>query len=356
MISRELEVCLSCIRNRFHEVKSHIESVHTRIRKRFGLPPLPPRDRGGIKCNICFRQCQIGDQGVSYCGLRRNVQGQLKGANEEKGNLSWYKDSLPTNCVGNWVCPGGTGCGYPQWAYRDGPEYGYKNLAVFYHGCSFHCLFCQNWHHFEMAIKSARVSTYDLASAVDHQTSCICYFGGDPTPQIQHSLETSRIVLENNRGRILRICWETNGSMHPHKLKEMIEIALISGGCIKFDLKTASEELSFALSGGSNKRSWDNFYYAASRMKERPVPPLIIASTPLIPGYIDTEEIYQIARRISSCHPEIPYSLLGFHPDFFFTDLPPTSKEHAYKCEQKALEAGLRKVKIGNLHVLGNDY
>jgi hypothetical protein len=33
------------------------------------------------------------------------------------GNLSWYKDPLPTNCVGDWVCAGGTGAGFPRHAH-----------------------------------------------------------------------------------------------------------------------------------------------------------------------------------------------------------------------------------------------
>jgi hypothetical protein len=59
------------------------------------------------------------------------VNGRLVGGAPTRGNLSWYFDPLPTNCVADWVCPAGTGVGFPQWACRDGPEYGYKNLAVF---------------------------------------------------------------------------------------------------------------------------------------------------------------------------------------------------------------------------------
>jgi len=63
----------------------------------------------------------------------------------DAGKLSWYHDPLPTNCVGDWVCAGGTGAGFPDYANCPGPERGYKNLAVFFHACSFNCLYCQNW-------------------------------------------------------------------------------------------------------------------------------------------------------------------------------------------------------------------
>jgi pyruvate formate lyase activating enzyme len=75
-----------------------------------------------------------------------NDGGQLAGVNSKQGKLSWYHDPLPTNCVADWVCSAGTGAGYPKYAHCPGPEYGYDNLAIFFHGCSFNCLYCQNWH------------------------------------------------------------------------------------------------------------------------------------------------------------------------------------------------------------------
>jgi pyruvate formate lyase activating enzyme len=196
------------------------------------------------------------------------------GATAEKGNVSWYYDPLPTNCVADWVCPGGTGEGYPEFAYCNGPEYGYKNLAVFYQACSFDCLFCQNWHYRSLALREANVTASMLADAVDERTSCICYFGGDPTPQLPHSIHVARLALQKNKGRILRICWETNGSMHPDLLKEAADIALNSGGCIKFDLKAWSEEVHLALCGVSNRRTKENFQllaeYTRKSLKKSP--------------------------------------------------------------------------------------
>jgi pyruvate formate lyase activating enzyme len=290
--------------------------------------------------------------GRSYCGLRRNEENKLRGATADKANVSWYHDLLPTNCVADWVCPGGTGAGYPQFAYRDGPEYGYKNLAVFYQACSFDCLFCQNWHYRDLALQESNITAATLADAVDEQTSCICYFGGDPTPQLPHSIRVARLALQNNKGRILRICWETNGSMHPALVKQAAEISLDSGGCIKFDLKAWSEELHIALCGMSNKRTLENFHLLVEYSLKRPSPPFLIASTLLVPGYVDEQEISDIASFISSLNPDIPYSLLAFAPQFMMQDLPTTSRHHALECLAAAKAQGLRRVRIGNVHLL----
>ncbi len=329
-----------------------IEKAHFEAREAFGLPTRVPRDERGVACHICVNECRIPEGGRGFCGLRTSRDGRLIGATVGRGNVSWYYDPLPTNCVADWVCPGGTGAGYPDFAYRPGPEYGYKNLAVFYQACSFDCLFCQNWHYRAQAKSEAWVSPSQLAAQVDERTSCICYFGGDPTPQLPHSIRASQMALERNKGRILRICWETNGSMHPALLKRMAEISLSSGGCIKFDLKAWREELNIALCGVSNRRTMENFRLLSKYIERRPSPPFLVASTLLVPGYVEVEEVSKIARFISSLSRDIPYSLLAFHPQFLMSDLPTTSKRQAQECLEAAKGEGLKRVRIGNIHLL----
>ncbi len=356
LIAQCLSLCLDCVRQSFKEVNPIINEAHYEARKAFNLPGQPPKNSQGVICHLCVNECQLLEGEKSYCGLRTVKNGKLFGVTAERGNLSWYYDPLPTNCVADWVCPGGTGSGYPDYAYSPGPEYGYKNLAVFYQACSFDCLFCQNWQYRLATNYPNWVSATRLAEVVDEKTACICYFGGDPSPQLPHALRVSRLALERNKGRILRICWETNGSMHPALLKQAAELSLNSGGCIKFDLKAWNKELHLALCGISNERTLENFQFLAQYIKKRPQPPFLIASTLLIPGYIDKEEVFNIARFIAALDPNIPYSLLAFHPDFLMTDLPTTSLRHAEECLEAARSAGLVKVRLGNVHLLRNNY
>ena len=356
LISQALGLCLDCIRGDFARVLPLIEKAHGAARRPFNLPEQPPRGVVGLECHICANECRIPPDGRGYCGLRTNRGNKRSGASARKGNVSWYYDALPTNCVADWVCPGGTGAGYPRFAYSRGAEYGYKNLAVFYQACSFDCLFCQNWHYRSLATGESRVDAAELAEAVDEHTACICFFGGDPTPQLPHAIRASRLALENNKGRILRICWESNGAMHPALLRQAAELSFHSGGCIKFDLKAWSEELHVALCSVSNKRTRENFALLAGYARNRPVLPFLVASTLLIPGYIDKEEISRIAAFICSFSPDIPYALLAFHPQFMMKDLPPTSERHARECLAAAKMQGLRNVRLGNIHLLGDYY
>ncbi len=358
LISQALPVCLDCIRHRFDHIRPFVEQAHAKSRRDFDLPARPPKDDAGVECSLCNNQCQIPEGGKGFCGLRENREGKLfhLGGTEAKGVVNWYFDPLPTNCVADWVCPAGAECGYPEFSYAKGIEYGYENLAVFYQACTFDCLFCQNWHYRQVSPSRGTRSAEDLADAVTETTACICYFGGDPTPQLDHAIPASYLALKRAGSRVLRICWETNGSMKKEQLKKMAHLSLSTGGCIKFDLKTFDEGLNIALCGVGNKQTLENFRWLAGFSQQRPDPPLLVASTLLIPGYVDPEEVSRIAGFISSLDPTIPYALLAFHPSFRMHDLPRTSRSHAEQALQVAKEAGLKRVRIGNLHLLSQHY
>lgn len=352
IVAKILEVCKDCIVNFEKETKPYIETAHKESRIPFKLPSFPPKAKEGIRCKICGNECKIPENEMGFCGLRKNEKGILRGPNYKSAKVSWYLDPLPTNCVADWVCPGGTGCGYPEYAYKPGAEHGYYNLAVFFHACSFNCLFCQNWHFRKLTLHPKTESLERFLSVLNSRISCICYFGGDPSPQLPFAIKASLEALKNKKNRILRICWETNGLMNKNMLKKVIELSLVSGGCIKFDLKAWNENLHIALTGVSNKKVLENFAFVGEYIKERSKVPLLIASTLLVPGYIDEKEIDGISKFIAGINPNIPYRLLAFYPHFYMKDLPLTSKELAYKCYEIAKKNGLKNVSIGNLHLL----
>jgi pyruvate formate lyase activating enzyme len=283
----------------------------------------------------------MGEGEKGFCGVRAARNGKIVhfAGIPARGLLQWYRDPLPTNCCADWVCGGGE---HP----------GCHNLAVFYQSCTANCLFCQNWHFRQASPEEGRtISAGELAAVADDSTFCVCYFGGDPTSQLPHAVAASRHLAR----RGVRICWETNGMMHPRLLDAAVTLSVRTGGCIKFDLKAYDEDVHRALTGVTNRRTLENFARAARRIPERPDPPLVIACTLLVPGYVDAGQVARIAERIASIDPEIPYSLLAFAPHFCMGDLPHTSREHAEEAEHAARRTGLRNVRVGNQHLLGRE-
>lgn len=355
LISKALSVCLECLRSDPRAPETAL-SAHKRERARMGLPPEPPRG-SGVKCGLCDAECVIPEGGSGYCGLVENRGGKLvnlTGA-PRYGLLEYYYDPIPTNCVAHWFCPASTGLGYPKYALRNGTEYGHYNLAVFYGACNLDCLFCQNWF-FRSLTRSKRplVRAEELMrAALNEPVTCVCFFGGDPSPQVSNALLVSKELMK--RARLMRICWETNGHFNPRVLKAVLDVSVESGGIVKFDLKAWNPRVYLALTGRELGRVYENARETLIRSLDRPEVPLFTASTLLVPGYVDEEEVRMIAKFIASVNPDAPYSLLAFHPSFLMNDLPRTSRRHALEAEKIAREEGLTRVHIGNPWLLLRD-
>jgi pyruvate formate lyase activating enzyme len=342
LIAAQLGLCLACIRGRSEEALIVADEAHAAARRLFDLPERPPRAQAGRRCGSCVQDCAIGEGQRGYCGLREVRNGKLHylAGPPGRGLLHWYRDNLPTNCVADPVCAGHA-------------QRGKHNLAVFYASCTIDCLFCQN-HHFREVdpAESKLLSAEELADLTNGRTFCVCYFGGDPASQMKHALAAGRRFAQ----RGIAVCWETNGTARPSLMDRALDLALESGGCVKFDLKAHDDALHRALTGASNRYALENIARAAARFDERSEPPPVVVSTLLVPGYVDAQEVGRIARFVAEQNPAIPYALLGFAPHFLFPDLPRTSVRHAEEAQAAARAAGLTTVRIGNRHLLSRAY
>ncbi|MFX1593601.1 MAG: radical SAM protein [Promethearchaeota archaeon] len=363
VISEVLQVCRKCIlEGDWDQIKPHIFNVHKQVRQLVELPDKPPRaERPNIKlkCNLCFNQCSLSEYDISYCGLR-NIQlrnsGQLPYPSKSKGYIHGYTDPNPTNCCNSWFCPAGSPSGYPEYSNYEGPEFGTYSYAAFLYGCTFDCLFCQNASH-KLFSKRQLFDVETLAKQIvkNKKITCLCYFGGTPEAQLPFSINLAEKILEKikNEKRIMRICWEWNGSGNKDWVEKAMEIAIKTGGNIKFDLKTFNEKLNFALCGVSNKRTLENFEYLAENyFGTRKNLPEMSACTLMVPGYTNHEEVEQIAKFVSSINKGIPYSLLIFHGDYQMRDLGITPRKQVLKCLDVA-QKYLKRVNLGNKFLLG---
>lgn len=348
-----LGLCAACLRAHWPESRDRIADLHAASRRRFGLPQAPPRHPDGLHCALCAHQCRLRPGESGYCGVRSGEVASFRRDGRRRALVSWYHDPLPTNCVADWVCPGGTGAGFPQYARDRGPEVGYFNLAVFFESCNFNCLYCQNWTFKRRPPRSGQWSLVtDLARAVTPSTSCLCFFGGDPIPQLPFALRSAQLIGVQHPQRPVRICWETNGATHPGWLRAMARLSAATGGCVKVDLKAWDPHIHEALCGFPNDRVLRNFELLAGFARARPDPPLVVASTLLVPGYVGVEEVSGLAAFIARLDPDIPYSLLGFAPQFLFEQSPTASRREAEACLRAAQKAGLRRVRLANRHLL----
>ncbi|MHA1862765.1 MAG: radical SAM protein [Candidatus Thorarchaeota archaeon] len=283
---------------------------------------------------------------MGYCNTRIAESGKIVDRYPERAIVSHYFDPLPTNCVADWVCP-----------VMKNKEIGsgkqrFKNLAVFYGSCNSDCLFCQNTSYRTMMAKGAPLMTaQELAGIADDYTACVCYFGGDPACNPEHSVKTSKLM---NESRPVTVCYETNGNISKKWLSAITEVIDSTGGTFKFDLKALTPQIYETLTGVSNTIVLRNFKELAISRRNREGE-FLVASILLVPGYIDITEVKKLCAFIAENDPTIPTALLGFSPHHAMSDLPRTSRSHAQAALDSAKEEGLENVRIGNLGLLGRD-
>jgi pyruvate formate lyase activating enzyme len=120
---------------------------------------------------------------------------------------------------------------------------------------------------------------------------------------------------------------------------------------VKIDVKALDEHLHLALCGVGNRTTLRNLERLAGLSAERPDPPLLTASTLLVPGYVGAAEVEEIARFLAKLDSNIPYSLLAFSPRFRMQDLPFMERSEALEC-LAAARRHLSRVRIGNQGLL----
>jgi len=361
VVSDVIGLCAECIRSKY-EVVSEVTELHKLSRELLNLPQYS-RTSGGLRCSLCVNECNLVEGGRGFCGNYVAGGGRLQPVtgSYDIAYGSWYYDPHPTNCVAYPICPAVTGRGYPKYAVRPNGEVGYYNLAVFYATCSLNCLYCQNWRGRADALRFNQVMSVSelVNAALNSRVTCICYFGGDPSPNSIHALKVSRGVLKEVRksGRVMRICWETNGTEDPRIMREMARVSLESGGIVKVDLKAWTPQMYQVLTGvNAIDRVKENIKLVASMRCLRDEPPLLVVSILVVPGYVDDVELRGMAEFISSVDAEIPVVLLAFHPHHILRDLPPTSRGHMDEAVKIMRSCGVRNVYIGNEWLLGNYY
>jgi len=313
-----IPICPNCART--ERALSYVPKIHEGFEKIGG--------DGKFKCRLCSNECGFDDFGL--CRLRVVKDGKLVSlTSSKKAVLYAYEDPLPTNCCNAWFCEGSKLKG--------------TNLAVFYYGCNFNCLFCQNWSHKNVS-EGWVVDVEEMVErAMNERVKCICHFGGSPEPQLPFAIEFSRETLKR---RDVMICWEWNGAGKESLAIKASKLSHESGGTVKFDLKAWNPYLHMILTGRSNEQTLKNF----ERIFDK-YPDVLSATTLLVPYYVDEREIEGIAKFLADLSRDIPYSLLIFHPDYRLSDLPITPRSQVKRCYEVARKY-LNRVNIGNKFLL----
>ncbi len=278
-------------------------------------------ERNNVQCQLCFRNCILGDGETGYCKVRKNVEGVLyslvfgraAGTQIDPIELEPIYHMLP----------------------------GHRNLAVFTAGCNFMCNFCHNWH---IATRSPEeVGSLILPpeeivrSAIEQGCKSISFTINEPTVFFEYMLETARLAQESG----LKTLFHTNGAINPEPLKKILQY--MDAVCVDLKGFTAGffREVAFA--------EMEPVLNTLRIIRESGVWLEIVNL--IIPTLNDDmERIREMCIWIrDNLGTDVPLHFSRFFPAFRLTRLPPTPIETLEQARAIALEVGLDFVTIGNV-------
>ena len=282
-----------------------------------------PVEGGKVQCRLCAHRCVVapGKQGI--CGVRENRDGNLR--------TLVYGEVVAAHVDPIEKKP----------LYHFFP--GSKALSVATAGCNFRCGFCQNWQISQASrrkgggIAGEPFAPEDIVrAALDQGCRSISYTYTEPTIFFEYAFDTAKQAGEAG----LLNNFVTNGYMTAEAL-ETIRPYLAAANV---DLKAFKDETYRTVCGGRLEPVLETI-----RLMRR-LGIWVEVTTLVVPGLNDgTEEITGIARFIASVDPDIPWHLSRFHPDYEYTQAPPTPVATLRAAAEAGRREGLRYIYIGNV-------
>ena len=170
----------------------------------------------------------------------------------------------------------------------------------------------------------------------------IAFTGGDLFCNPEYYVQ----VVERTRdiaGSSLWFLGETNGYALTEQNVEILRTGGLDG--FWFDIKAYDSEKYKQLCGTDNKTVLEApaLIYDAGFTLE--------ILTLFIPGLVETDQHYEIAKLVTEIDPAIPTTLLAFFPAYKMLDNRPPTTAEMVRSYLAMKEAGLKKIRLGNLGV-----
>jgi pyruvate formate lyase activating enzyme len=209
-------------------------------------------------------------------------------------------------------------------------------------GCNLTCKCCQNWdisraRDMDRMMDSATPEAI-ASAAVRYGADSVAYTYNDPVIFAEYALATAEACQAHG----IRNVAVTAGYLHAEPARAFF--ARMDAANV--DLKAFSDEFYRSQCGGRLQPVLDilsYLYHDTSCWLE--------ITTLLIPGLNDSAaEITALSRWIAQAlGPEVPLHFTAFHPDWRLRDRPPTPLATLQAARQRAREAGLQHVYLGNI-------
>ncbi len=278
-----------------------------------------------VRCTLCAQYCRIKPGKVGVCGVRENVDGELR--TSVYGMLAAMNvDPIEKKPLFH-VLPGS------------------RSFSLATVGCNFRCTFCQNWDLSQSSKgRNRRISGQQaepdelVRAAVRSDCRVIAYTYSEPTIFYEWAYDIAKLATLKG---ILNV-FVTNGYIAPEPLRD-IQPHL---NAANVDLKSFHDaEYRKHMGAPGVKPVLDTLRLM------RKLGIWVEVTTLVVPTRNDSDdELRDIARFIATeLGPEVPWHISRFHPDYRDTALPPTPVSTLRRAYDIGCDEGLRYVYMGNV-------
>jgi pyruvate formate lyase activating enzyme len=278
-----------------------------------------PKQR--VRCELCPRECEVGDMERGYCGVRENRGGEY------------------------YTVVYGRACTTQIDPVEKKPLFHYLPGSLIYSfstaGCNLECKNCQNWQISQARpeqVRELRLPPADIVmQARERGVRLIAGTYGEPTVFYEYLEDVAR----EGRKHGVRTVAITAGYINPDPMRRLCR----SLDAIKIDIKSFR----------------DDFYRRNCSARLKPVLASIAAAKGtgiwlelvylVIPTMNDADaEIKSLAQWVKAdLGPDVPLHFSRFYPTYRLTNLPPTPAETLTRCRDLSMAQGLRYVYVGNI-------
>ncbi|MEW6456460.1 MAG: AmmeMemoRadiSam system radical SAM enzyme [Acidobacteriota bacterium] len=274
-----------------------------------------------VKCEICPRECVVGDKERGYCGVRENKKGK------------YYILVYGRPCALN-VDPIEK---KPFFHFLPGTE----AFSIATAGCNVNCKFCQNWQISQVRpeqIRSFDVSPEEIVKyAKRYGAPSISYTYSEPIIFYEYMYDVSLIAWRNG----IRNTVVTGGHINPEPLLELTKVV----DAIKVDLKAFHEKFFKEIVRGELKPVLETIKLIKKSGKWLEIVYLVIPTLNDSP-----EDIRKMSQwLVKEVGNDVPIHFSRFYPMYLMKNLPPTPISTLEKLRDITIKEGVKYVYIGNV-------
>ncbi len=272
----------------------------------------------GLLCTLCPHACVLADGAVGLCQVRRRNGSHLETATF--ATAVRHLDSVERK---------------PFYHYRPGRQV----LTLAAPGCSFTCLYCQNYRISQFGRipaapwRAEPVGAAALVAAAAERNAAIALSYSEPGLAAEFTLE----LAAAGHAQDVEILWKTNGFLTAEALKQIAPCL----AAVNVDLKAVDETRHRALTGAPVGPVLEAIaaFIAAGVWVE--------ISTPVIPKFnADSRSLRNIAAAVRELGRYIPWHLQRFTPDYRLQRARPTQPAMLSEALAIAREVGLQYVYV----------